>query len=73
MVEWFNLVMGRMHEILERVEKRVIDEERYRADQDGNHVRRRERHVSLVVDIGFDVIGDEDDDVASWGHRNKIQ
>lgn len=65
MVERFHFAMGSIHERLERVERRGTDEKCHRADRDGNHVRRCERHISLVVDIGFDAIGDEDDDITS--------
>ncbi|KAG6754999.1 hypothetical protein POTOM_040812 [Populus tomentosa] len=43
-----------------------------RADRDGNHVKRCNRYVSLVVDIDFNAIGDKNDDVASWGYRDQI-
>ncbi|KAG6750301.1 hypothetical protein POTOM_047405 [Populus tomentosa] len=65
MVERLNFMMGSIHERLERVERRGTDEKCYRAYRDGNHVRRHKRHISPVVDIGFDVIGDEDDDITS--------
>ena len=54
MVERFNLVMGSMHERLERMERHGVDGERHRVDQDENHARRYKRHVNMVVDIDFD-------------------
>jgi hypothetical protein len=72
MVERFNLVIGSIHERLERVERRGVDREQHRANRDGNHAKRCNRYVSLVVDIDFNAIGDENDDVASWGHRDQI-
>ncbi|KAG6748909.1 hypothetical protein POTOM_048847 [Populus tomentosa] len=61
MVERFNLLIGSLHERLERC---GADGEHHKANQDGNHARRRERHVSPVVNINFDVIGDKDSDVS---------
>jgi hypothetical protein len=57
--------MGDMHE--KRVEMCGVDREYYRIDQDGNHVRRHEMHISPIVDVDFNVIGDEDDDVVFLG------
>jgi len=60
-------VMGIMHE---RMEMCGADREYYRVDQDGKHVRRHEMHISPIVDVDFNVIGDKDDDVVSWGYMN---
>jgi hypothetical protein len=72
MVERFNLVICSIHERLERVERRGADGEHHSADRDGNHAKRCNRYVSLVVDIDFNAIDDENDDVASWDHRDQI-
>jgi len=51
MVERFNLVIGSIHERLERVERRGVDREQHRANRDGNHAKRCNRYVSLVVTL----------------------
>lgn len=36
-----------------RVKTCGADREYYKVDQDGNHARRHERHISLIVDVDF--------------------
>ena len=43
-------MMGSMHV---RVKMCGADREYYKVDQDGNHARRHERHISPIVDVDF--------------------